>query len=56
MDLRAIEVEKGGQSFRLEFVEDGDHKVSDGEVFRRKFFTDAVWIDEMRMSDRSIGR
>ena len=56
MDPGAIEVEKGGQSFRLEFEEDGDHKVSDREVFRRDFFIDAFWVDEMRMSDGSIDR
>ena len=54
MNLRTIQIEKSCQSFRHEFEEDGDHKISYGEIFLGKLFIDAVRIDEMRVSDRSV--
>ena len=54
MNSGAIQVEKSGQSLRLEFEKRCDHNVSDGEIFRQEFCVDAFRVDDMRMSNRSI--
>ena len=55
-DFWALQVEEGGQSFRHEFEENGNHKVSDGEGLLWILFVDACRVDEMRVPDRSVDR
>lgn len=56
MDVGAIQIEEGGQSFWHEFEEDSEHKISGSEIFVGEVFLYAIRIDAMRMPDRSVNR